>query len=64
MHSELRSFAVQSDVLEEGSRKETEMTLTAPAMGTSERSTRYIGADRGRDAGSRGESTTDEWEQR
>jgi hypothetical protein len=40
------------------------MTLTAPAMGTSERSTRYIGADRGRDAGSRGESTTDEWEQR
>jgi hypothetical protein len=64
VHSELRSFAVQSDVLEEGSRKENEMILTARAMGASERSTQYIGADRGRDAGSQGESTTDDWEQR
>ena len=64
MHSELRSFAVQSDVLEEGSRMETEMTLTARARGASERSTRSIGADRGRDAGSWGESTASGWEQR
>jgi hypothetical protein len=41
---------------------ENEMMLTARAVGASERSTRYIGADRGRDAGSRGESTTAEWE--
>lgn len=43
---------------------ENEMTLTARTVRARAPSTRYIGANRGRDAGSRGESTTDEWEQR